>query len=98
MEKMKEHLSLLGMNVKDKVSGFVGVVTSVSFDLYGCIQAIVLPTCNDKNEPQESRWFDVNRLEVTGGPVMERPKFDWSPQAVASGDKGPADRPRSMPR
>ena len=40
---IKKHLDLLGHKVKDKVSGFQGVVISMSFDLYGCIQADVRP-------------------------------------------------------
>ena len=34
------HLELLGQKVEDKVTGFRGVVTTISFDLYGCIQAV----------------------------------------------------------
>jgi len=40
---IKKHLDLLGHKVKDKVSDFQGVVISMSFDLYGCIQADVRP-------------------------------------------------------
>lgn len=95
MINLKKHLDLLGMPVKDRVSGFVGVVTSVGFDLYGCIQAIVNPGTDSAGKPQDSHWFDVNRLEVTGdAPVMPRPEFDWSPQAISAGDKGPAEKPR----
>ena len=36
-------LKLLGLKVKDKVTGFTGIITSVSFDLYGCIQVIITP-------------------------------------------------------
>lgn len=32
---VEKHLELLGMKVKDKVSGFEGVVSTLSFDLYG---------------------------------------------------------------
>ena len=40
---IKSHLSILGKPVKDKVTGMKGIVSSVSFDLYGCIQVIVNP-------------------------------------------------------
>lgn len=43
MINLKKHLDLLGMRVEDRVTGFRGVVSSVGFDLYGCIQAIVNP-------------------------------------------------------
>ena len=36
-------LELLGLQVRDKVTGFAGVCESVSYDLYGCIQGVVRP-------------------------------------------------------
>ena len=41
--EIKKHLDLLGYEVEDKVSNFKGVVISISFDLYGCVQADVRP-------------------------------------------------------
>lgn len=94
MINLKEHLELLGRRVEDRVTGFSGVVASVTFDLYGCIQAIVNPGLGADGKLQETHWFDVSRLRVTeGNPVMSRPEFDWSPEAVAAGHKGPGERP-----
>lgn len=84
---------MLGMRVEDKVTGFKGVVSSVGFDLYGCIQAIVNPGVGTDGKPQDSHWFDVNRLTVLDGPVMRRPAFDWSPEDISKGEQGCADRP-----
>jgi len=92
---LERHLDLLGMRVEDQITGFRGVVATVGFDLYGCIQAIVNPGADVEGKLRESQWFDVNRLRVVGSRVMERPAFEWSPQAIASGDKGPAERPLS---
>lgn len=95
MIDLKKHLDLLGLRVKDRVSGFEGTVTSVSFDLYGCIQAIVNPGVDKDGKPADSQWFDIVRLEVKGAkPVMQRPEFEWSAQAIAEGRKGPAEKPR----
>jgi hypothetical protein len=58
---VQEHLALLGKPVTDKVTGFTGVVTSVSFDLYGCIQAVVTPYAGKDGQLGEPRWFDVPR-------------------------------------
>ena len=94
MIQMKKHINLLGHQVKDRVTGFSGVVASVNFDLYGCIQAVVNPGLDKEGKLGESQWFDVNRLVVlTDAPVMDQPEFDWSPEAIASGNKGPAERP-----
>lgn len=90
------HISLLGMQVKDRVTGFAGVVTSVSFDLYGCIQVVVSPPISDKGEHVEGRWYDVSRLELTSEQrAMPVPDYDRShtAEAVAAGGKGPAEKP-----
>lgn len=95
MENIKRHLELLGMRVEDRVTGFHGVITSICFDLYGCVQATVHPGRDRDGKLQESVWLDVNRLRILDtDPVMEQPEFDWSPEVIASGGKGPADRPK----
>lgn len=43
MKTVEETLAVLGLPVRDKVTGFDGVITSVSFDLYGCIQVVKTP-------------------------------------------------------
>lgn len=94
MENVKFHLGMLGLRVKDKVTGFKGVVTSVGFDLYGCVQCTVHPGLDEKGEPKDGRWFDSNRLEVLDGArVMPVPAFDYGPAEIARGDKGPAEKP-----
>lgn len=94
---IRKHLDLLGHKVKDKVSDFKGVVISMSFDLYGCIQADVRPTELTKGDGsiKQGSWFDVSRLEVISKkPLMEQPNFEWGD--VAKGKKGPANLPAKM--
>ncbi len=43
MKQVQEHLCKLGLKAEDMVTGFKGVVSTVSFDLYGCIQAVLTP-------------------------------------------------------
>ena len=75
---MNQHMSLLGLIVKDKVTNFEGVVTTVAFDLYGCVQAIVTPVIKD-SKLDESRWPDTKRLVILHNlPVMDIPKFEAS--------------------
>lgn len=79
---VKNHLDMLGFPVKDKVTGFKGVVVSIGFDLYGCIQAVVNPGLDKEGKTMESMWFDVNRLEVTAKKrVMGVPNWDFGMQA-----------------
>ena len=94
-EKMgtKKHLDMLGMKVVDRVTGMRGVVSSISFDLYGCIQAIVVPPVDDDGKLPGGKWFDVARLKVTGKKrVMDVPDFEGV-IPVSEGRKGPADKP-----
>jgi hypothetical protein len=91
---IKKHLEMLGYTVKDKVSDFTGVCISVSFDLYGCIQADVRPMklIRDDGEPNKGMWMDIARLEkISNEPLMEQPNFEWG--EVAGGRKGPANLP-----
>lgn len=72
-------MELMGLKVRDRVTGYAGVVESVSFDLYGCVQAVVRgfvdPT--KPTDKPDGHWFDVKRLEVTDRtPVMAVPDFD----------------------
>jgi hypothetical protein len=77
---MKEHLKLLGCKVCDTVTGFAGVVSSISFDLYGCVQAVVTPGIDKDGKFVDGRWFDTKRLIVVDPtPVMEVPKFTAIP-------------------
>jgi hypothetical protein len=95
-------LRLLGLKVRDKITGFMGVCECVSYDLYGCIQATVRPALNEKAEMQEAKWFDTARLEVLSNtPVMEVPgdRFAVGRTAEAvtpSKVSGPAEKPARM--
>ncbi len=90
--QVQKHLSLLGMPCQDRVTGMEGVITSVSFDLYGCIQAIVHPGMDKEGSLKDTLWFDIARLEITAeNPVMNIPDFECG--YVAEGKKGPAEKP-----
>jgi hypothetical protein len=86
--QIHEHMKKLGLKVKDKVTGFEGVVTSISFDLYGCIQVVVTPPA-EAGKQEDSRWYDVTRLTILSDkPVMDLPNYEYG--YVAEGRKGPA--------
>lgn len=86
---VQKHIELLGLEVKDRVTGFRGIVTSVSFDLYGCLQAVVNPAIEKTGRLADQHWFDVTRLKVLSQkPVMEVPNFEYP-----FGPKGPAEKP-----
>jgi hypothetical protein len=91
-----QHFDILGRRVRDRITGLSGVAVSLSFDLYGCIQVVVHPGLDGDGKPRDQNWFDINRLEAVdpaAPPVMERPRFEWTPEAVSAGEHGPADKP-----
>jgi len=68
---VQNHLDWLGWKVKDKATGFTGVVSTVGFDLYGCIQGIVVPEvtiekASGAQKQGDPGWFDLTRLEKVG--------------------------------
>ncbi len=85
-----KYMELLGHRVRDVVTGFEGIVESISYDLYGCIQVDIRPPMPkdwDGKDFPNGRWFDAKRLKVLStNPVMAVPVFEWKEQ-------GPADKP-----
>ena len=92
MKDIQKHLNLLGMTVQDKVTRFKGIIDTISFDLYGCVQAGVNPGIDKEDAQRECRWFDITRLKVMKAKrVMQLP--DFSKGYISEGKKGPADKP-----
>jgi hypothetical protein len=85
----KDQLNLLGLKVRDRITGYEGIVTSISFDLYGCIQAILTQRGTDKEGKSKSLgWIDTNRLEVCGKHrVMDPPWLSTTVRQIGSADK-----------
>ena len=74
---MDKHIKLLGLRVSDVVTGFEGVATAVSFELYGCVQVVISPPQDKDGKIPDGRWFDAKRLKVLCHvPVMEVPDFN----------------------
>lgn len=92
-------LKLLGLKVRDKVSGLTGICESICYDLYGCIQAVIRPPVDDKGAMPDGRYFDVTRLEVLDEkPVMDIPGGRFAVKrttkpTVPSQASGPAQKP-----
>lgn len=91
MSNEKKHIKILGYEAKDKTTGFSGIITSVSFDLYGCVQAVLTPKALE-GKILDGHWFDITRLEIISCErVMERPNFTKG--YIAEGRKGAAEKP-----
>jgi len=92
MENIKKYMNLLGLEAQDKVTKMKGIISSLSFDLYGCIQVTLTPLAKN-NDKGDSYWYDVNRIKVLGKkPVMKRPDYEgYTPQS--KGEQGCCDKP-----
>lgn len=74
----------LGIKVKDRISGFSGVVTGFVTYLTGCNQALVAPAIGKDGNLRHAEWFDVQRLERIGTSKItldnsKSPGFDRAP-------------------
>lgn len=93
MDTYRKHIELLGYKGEDKITGFKGVIDSVCFDLYGCVQVSLKPPIDKDSKIPDSFWFDVTRIDInTKKRIVPLPNFYEG--YVAEGEKGPADKPR----
>jgi len=65
---IQESINYLGQRGRDKVSKFAGTVTSVCFDLYGCLQVVLTPDVDKDGEAKDGNWYDINRVELLDEP------------------------------
>ena len=84
-----EDLDLLGHRVREVVTGIEGVATSIAFDLYGCVTALVThPKDPISGSLPEQLWFDTKRLQVLSAePVMAVPTFETIPGGQSLPDR-----------
>lgn len=87
---MKSYMDLIGLRARDLVTRLEGVVTSVCFDLYGCVQICLTPGINDKDgKLGEQYWFDFKRIEILNKtPVMPVPSY-----GLPGTEAGAAEKP-----
>jgi hypothetical protein len=72
----------LGSTVKDKVSGFTGVVTSRCEYITGCVQYGVTPKVDKEGKLLVSNWFDEDRLTVLKRPLVMGRRPTGGPQST----------------
>lgn len=87
---MNNYMKLMGLKCKDMVTGFEGIVSSISFDLYGCVMVVLTPIVGKDGKKEDGHWFDAKRIKVLGNkPVMAVPDFRVAPGV----ERGPAEKP-----
>lgn len=99
LDDVARSFRVMGHRAKDRITGVEGVITTVTFDLYGCIQVLLHPGLDKDGKSREQVWLDVNRLEPIAADaqrVMTMPTqfagFVDSIDHIAY-EKGPADKP-----
>lgn len=56
----------LGAEVKDKITGFSGIVVLRAEHLFGCATYGIAPKVLADGKKGETEWFDEGRIEVIG--------------------------------
>lgn len=82
-----KHLQILGLVMKDIVTGIEGMVDSVSFDTYGCVQASLRVKVKDDGTVPTGHWFDVKRLKEVKKRLMDVPTFPALGQEQGAAEK-----------
>ncbi|TAM96257.1 MAG: hypothetical protein EPN45_21200 [Rhizobiaceae bacterium] len=55
--------TILGSRVRDKITGFTGIVTGRCEYISGCNQALVAPSAKEDGTLPDSHWVDEQRLD-----------------------------------
>lgn len=59
----------LGQQVKDRVTGFVGIATARIEYLNGCVQFCVKPKMTEPGKMPDGEYIDDGQLEIVGDSV-----------------------------
>ncbi|HYG02123.1 MAG TPA: hypothetical protein VD927_06725 [Chryseosolibacter sp.] len=57
---------MLGKKLKDKITGFEGIATSMHIYLTGCSQYALQQSIDKDGKVPDLKYFDEGRLEVVG--------------------------------
>lgn len=98
VKPLEAHLDVLGRAGRDRVTGFEGVITSISFDLYGCIQVAVCPPVDKEGKLLDGKWMDIHRVAIGEERSMPVPNFVTSATPVFGAtpqmhQHGPTEKP-----
>lgn len=81
----------LGDRVRDKITGYEGVVTSITFWLNGCVRLAVQATVLKDGKPVEAEWIDDQQVELAqeGKGEKKKPRGGPMPNPKRSRDPRP---------
>jgi len=90
-------IEMLGSEAKDKITKQNGVISSIAFDLYGCIQVLLTPLKVENNHDIKVHgWFDINRMVITKKrKIMNHPSFE-NKYSELKDVSGPSEKPTTF--
>jgi hypothetical protein len=91
----KEKVVELGDRVKEKITGFIGIVTGISHWLTGCSTCGVQSKGTNDGKPISPQWFDIGRLEVIDKNVISQGDVLVAEEPIPG---GPQDIPQQGER
>lgn len=77
----------LGVEVKDKITGYKGIATAKTVYLYGCTSYGVTPKIGKDGKREAPEWFDEGRLEVIGKGISPEDVQAEKPGGDSASDK-----------
>jgi len=60
-----------GSKVKDKITGFIGIVTGKASYISGCSRILVEPPIDKDKKMREAEWIDENRIETVDNSIIK---------------------------
>lgn len=88
----------LGKKVKDKVTGYIGILVSRCVYLNGCVQYCVQPKHESGIKLQEGAWIDESQLIVIDDGIWKEKKKPQLKQKAAASFKKPGGGIRNIPK
>lgn len=71
-----------GKIAKDKVTGFTGMITAVTYYMYGCCQYCLQPKVDNDGKVQDVYWVDEGRIDIIDN------GNEINPESVKSNENG----------
>lgn len=69
---MNNRLPELGDRVRDKITGFEGIVTTHATHLTGCDRLWVSPKVGEDRKMIDGMWVDIDMLDIVTPQAVER--------------------------
>jgi len=69
----------MGSKVKDRITGFTGIVDAQNIYGSGCIQYLVVPKMAKDGKYPEGQWIDEQRLLVMAGGIKPKMREGGGP-------------------